>query len=138
MSSMIPNSLKRDVLQANINFGADTFKVMLLASGYTPDPDTQSKRSHLSSESSGTGYTAGGKAVAVTVETLDLANDKQVITFGAVTWSASSITARYAAVYKSRGGSAANDELIFVNDFGSDITSYNSVFTLPASTISLQ
>jgi hypothetical protein len=40
--------------------------------------------------------------------------------------------------YKRRGGAATADELIMVNDFGSDVSSTAATFTLNASTLRIQ
>jgi hypothetical protein len=86
---------------------------------------------------SGTGYTAGGNTSAITV-TKDTANDRLDITLGAVSWPSSTITARKAVYYKSRGGASSADELVAVNDFGSDVTSTGATFSLALSTVRFQ
>jgi hypothetical protein len=120
-----------------IDFDTDSFKVLLVSSSYTPDKDTDLKRSAVTNEVSGTGYTAGGISAPVTV-TKDTANDKVTIQFAAVSWTSSTITARAAVYYKSRGGLASADELVAYNDFNSNITTSNGTFSLAASTLTLQ
>lgn len=134
MASFVFNSALRDEAVGNIDYDTDTFKVMLLTSAATPNKDTWAKRSDVTNEVTGTGYTAGGAAATVTVGAVDTANDRVEITLGGASWAASTITARYAVYYKSRGGAATADELIAVNDFGADVTSTNGTFTLNAST----
>lgn len=134
MASFVFNSALRDEAVGNIDYDTDTFKVMLLTSAATPNKDTWAKRSDVTNEVTGAGYTAGGAAATVTVGAVDTANDRVEITLGGAAWPASTITARYAVYYKSRGGVASADELIAVNDFGSDVTSTNGTFTLNAST----
>lgn len=138
MASLIYNSAIRDEAVGNIDYDTDTFWVQLVTSAYTENKDTHTKRSDVTNEVTGTGYTAGGQVVAVTVGAVDTANDRVVLTFGAVTWPSSTITARKAVVYKRRGGVATADELVYVNDFGSDVISTNGTFTLPASTVTKQ
>ena len=123
----------RDALTGAIDFDTDTFKVMLLGSGYTGDKN-HSKRSNLTNEVTGAGYTAGGMTIVPTV-TLDAANNRTTITFPAVEWPASRVTARYAVYYKSRGGAATADELVCLDDFGADVATSNTTFKLAASTI---
>lgn len=134
MASFVFNSALRDEAVGNIDYDTDTFKVMLLTSAATPNKDTWAKRSDVTNEATGDGYTAGGAAATVTVGAVDTANDRVEITLGGAAWAASTITARYAVYYKSRGGAATADELIAVNDFGADVTSTNGTFTLNAST----
>lgn len=138
MASFIYNSFIRDVLTGAIDMDTDTFKVMLTTSAYTENKDTHTKRSDVTNEVTGTGYTAGGAATTVTVAAVDTANDDVEITIGAGSWATSTITARKAVIYKSRGGAATADELVAVIDFGSDVISTAGTFTLTASTIKFQ
>lgn len=138
MASFIFNSAIRDVLVGNIDYDTDTFKVMLTTSAYTENKDTHTKRSDVTNEVTGTGYTAGGASTTVTVAAVDTANDDVEITIGAASWVSSTITARKAVIYKSRGGAASADELVAVVDFGSDVISSSGTFTLTASVIKYQ
>ena len=138
MASFIYNSFIRDVLTGAIDMDTDTFKVMLTTSAYTENKDTHTKRSDVTGEVSGTGYTAGGAATTVTVAAVDTANDDVEITIGAASWATSTITARKAVIYKSRGGASSADELVAVVDFASDVISTAGTFTLTASTIKFQ
>ncbi len=137
MASLIYNSFWDDVIRGVIDVDAVTVKVMLVTSSYAENKDTHTKRSDVTNEVTGTGYTAGGATSAVTV-TKDTANDRVDIALGQVSWANSTITARKAVYYVSRGGAASADELIAVNDFGSDVVSSGGTFTLDASTIHLQ
>jgi len=136
MPSMIFNNGLHAAMTGTIDFDTSSFKVMLCTSAYTPDKDAHLDRTDITNEVSGTGYTAGGNAVTVTV-TKDDANDRIDVSLGGTTFPASTITARYAAYYKSTG-TAANDLLVAVIDFGSDVTSTAGTFTLTASTLRLQ
>ena len=60
MADVIYNSFKRDIMNGSIDLDTDTIKVMLVTSTYTPNQDTHTKRSDVTNEVSGTGYTAGG------------------------------------------------------------------------------
>jgi len=137
MASLIYNSCIDDMAKGAIDFDTDTFKAMLVTSTYTPNKDTDTKRSNVTNEVTGTGYTSGGATTAVTV-TKDTANDKITITFGAVSWSTATITARAAVVYKSRGGANTADELVCYVDFNGDVTATGATFSLGSSTITLQ
>jgi hypothetical protein len=137
MASLIYNSFLEDLARGAIDMDTDTFKVMLVTSAYTENKDTHTKRSDITNEVSGTGYTAGGNTSAITV-TKDTANDRLDITLGAVSWPSSTITARKAVYYKSRGGASSADELVAVNDFGSDVTSTGATFSLALSTVRFQ
>jgi hypothetical protein len=135
MASLIYNSALRDEAIGSIDYDTDAFKVMLVTSTYVENKDTHAKRSDVTNEVVGTGYTAGGIAVAATVSAVDTANDRVDITFAQVTWPASTITARKAIYYKSRGGAATADELVAVDDFGADVVTVAGTFTLNASIV---
>ena len=102
---------------------------MLVTSTYSPNKDTHDYRDDVTNEVSGTGYTAGGQAVTVTV-TDDTANDRQDVSFTDVSWASSTITARAAVIYKSRGGASSADELVCYIDFGADVSTTAGTFTL--------
>lgn len=139
MASLIYNSFFNDLAKGNIDCDTDTFKVILATSSYTENKDTHTKRSDVTNElSTGSGYTAGGNTITVTVSAVDTTNDRQEIVLGGTTWTSSTITARKAVVYKSRGGAASADELVAVIDFGSDVSTTSGTFTLTASTIRIQ
>ena len=60
MASLIFNSALRDEAIGSIDFDTDTFKVMLVTAAYVENKDTHTKRSDITNEVVGTGYTAGG------------------------------------------------------------------------------
>ncbi len=137
MPSLIYNSFWEDVLRGLIDVDSVTVRVMLTTSAYTENKDTHLKRSDVTNEVTGTGYTAGGVVSTVTV-TKDNATDRVTISLGAVSWANATLTARKAVYYVARGGAASADELIAVNDFGSDVTATNATFSLSATTVPLQ
>lgn len=137
MASLIFNRALELWARGSIDFDTDTFKVMLTTSAYVENKDTHDFRDDVTNEVTGTGYSAGGATATVGV-TLDTANDRVDISLGSASWGSSTITARKAVYYKSRGGAASADELIAVNDFGSDVATTAGTFTLNASTLRIQ
>lgn len=137
MASLIYNSAIDDMARGAIDADTDSFKAMLVTSAYTPNKDTDLKRSAVTNEVSGTGYTAGGVASVCTV-TKDTANDKVTLSFAAVSWASSTITARALVLYKSRGGASSADELVCYVDFGSNVSSTGGTFSVTASVVTLQ
>jgi len=133
MASLIYNRALELLTRGSIDFDTDTFKVMLVTSAYTEDKDAHDFRNDVTNEVTGTGYTAGGATATVTV-TLDTANDRVDISLGAASWATSTITARKAVYYKSRGGASSADELVAFNDFGSDYSSVAGAFNVANST----
>jgi hypothetical protein len=137
MASLIYNSAIDDGARGAIDYDADSFKVMLVTSSYAPDKDAHLKRSSVTNEVSGAGYTAGGITCPCTV-TKDLVNDRVTLQFAAVFWASSTITARGCVYYKARGGASSLDEIIAYNDFGADIVSTSGTFSVAASTLTYQ
>ena len=137
MASLIYNSAIDDMARGAIDADTDSFKAMLVTSTYAPNKDSDLKRSAVTNEVSGTGYTAGGVASVCTV-TKDTANDKVTLSFAAVSWASSTITARALVIYKSRGGASSADELVCYVDFGSNVSSTGGTFSVTASVVTLQ
>lgn len=100
-----------------INFLADTFKVMLAGSGYTPNVDTHDYKDDITNEITGTGYTAGGATLAGLSFTYDAPTNTAKLTASATTWTNATLTARYAVVYKDTGVASTSPLLSYV-DFG--------------------
>lgn len=133
MPSLVYNSCIRDAVVGSIDFDTDSFKAMLVTSAYTA-AKSHSKRSDITNEASGTGYTSGGNACTVTVAATDNVNNDVEISFSIASWSSATIAARGAVIYKSRGGAATADELVGYVDFGSDVASTNGTFAVTVST----
>lgn len=128
MASLIYNSCLNDMATGAIDFDTDTFKIMLVTSSYTPNKDTHTKRSNVTNEITGTGYTSGGTTTTVTV-TNDTANDRIDIDFSDVSWSSATLTAAAAVIYKSTG-TDASDNLVAYLDFAGNVISTNGTFTV--------
>jgi len=108
---------------------------MLTTSGYTEDRNAHTKRSNVTNEVTGTGYTAGGVTVTLTA-TLDTASTppRLMVTTSAAVWPTSTTTARRLVVYRSRGGASSVDELVCCVDNGVDLASSASTMTWAART----
>lgn len=131
MADVIYNSFFADVAKNNIDLDTDTFKVLLVTSAYTPSADAHAKRSDITNEvAAGGGYTAGGAALPNPAVTQDNTNALAKWDADDVSWAASTITARGAVIYKSRGGAATADELIKYVDFVTDKSSSAAAFTI--------
>jgi hypothetical protein len=134
MASIVFSSFPLDVFNGNCNT-THTFKAMLTTSAYTEDRNAHTKRSSITNEVTGTGYTAGGVTVTMT-GTLDTASTppKLTVTTGAAVWPASTITAQKLVIYRARGGAASVDELVCCVDNGTDLVSNASTMTWAART----
>lgn len=125
-------ALTDHLARAGINFAADSFKMLLVSAAPSEaNLDTWANRSDVSNEVSGAGYTAGGVAIALTVGSLDSANNRLAITAAnlAPGWTSATITAVGAIIYKSTGN-AATDKLVAFVDFGGTVSSTNGNFVI--------
>lgn len=119
-----------DVAEWGTGVGGDTIKVALLADTYTPDQDAHDFFDDVSAhEVSGTGYTAGGVALVGKSFSYTGATNNIVLDADDVTWPNSTITARYAVVYKDTG-TASTSPLLGLADFEQNETSSAADFTV--------
>ena len=132
MADIIYNSFLADVFAGNCNT-THSYKGMLVTSAYTENRSSHSKRSSITNEVTGTGYTAGGAAVTLSVAVNNTTN-VLTLTIGAVSWPSSTITARKLVVYRDRGGASSADELVCCVDNGTDLVSSNTTLSFAAST----
>lgn len=113
------NVFKTGLASGSFNFNSDTFKIALYTGAATLGPNTGAY-SPLN-EVVGTGYTAGGVLLAVSVAPTTGTNPDNTIaylSFADATWNPAAFTCRGALIYKVGGG----DPTVCVLDFGSDKT----------------
>jgi hypothetical protein len=113
-----------------IDFNSDTIKVMLCSSAYTPDQDAHAYKSSVTSEVSGTGYTAGGATLVTPTITYTAATNVFKLDANDVSWASATITARYAVIYDSTPATDATRPLIAYVDFGADVTATAGTFSI--------
>ena len=128
ITSAVCNSFKAEVLQALHNFTAssgNSFKLALYTSSATLNKSTTAySTSNEISNTSGSAYTAGGKAL--TSVTPVLSTDTAVCDFADISFTSATITARGALIYNSTNSNKA----VCVLDFGGDKTSTSGTFTI--------
>lgn len=127
-----------NLAKGNIDLDTDSFKVMLTTSSYTPNQDTHDFRDDITNEITGTGYSSGGSALSGVSVTYDGTSNEMRVLWNDLSWSSASFTARYAVIYKSRGGVSSADELLAYIDFGADQTVSSGTFTLDFTTAVLK
>lgn len=120
-------SFKVGLLDGEFDFSSDTaqtFKIALYDSSASLGAGTTAYSA--TNEVAGTGYTAGGETL--TISTVPTSSGTTAyLSFSNVTWSASSLTARGALVYKADG---VTDPSVAVIDFGSDQTTSTQDFVV--------
>jgi hypothetical protein len=115
-------------VNGSINWGSDTIKVALAPSTSVPNQDTHQFFSSVT-EVTGTGYTAGGVTLASKTSAYTAATNTVALDAADVSWTTSTITARYAIIYKSTG-TAGTSPLIAYVDFGADVVSTAGTFSI--------
>ncbi len=135
MASFFYDSFWNDLFAGNVAPETDTTYMMLATSSYSPNKSTNAKRSDVTNEASGTGYTTGGQSVTTTITNASSGtSDLLTVGFADVSWTTATITAAYAVVYKHRGGAASADNLYCLIDFGGTFSSVAGTFTVHMST----
>ena len=113
------NEFKTGLASGTFNFGSDSFKIAL----YTGAADIGANTASYTTlnEVTGTGYTAGGNALTVSVQPTtgsDPSNTTAYLSFSNVTWNPAAFTCRGAIIYKVGGGNPT----VCILDFGADKT----------------
>lgn len=116
-------SFKKELLEAVHNFTSHTFKIAL----YTDSADlgagtTVYSTTNEITNTSGTAYTAGGKALTTIAPTSS--GTVAFVDFENVSWTSASFTARGALIYNS----SASNKAVAVLDFGSNRVVSNDTF----------
>ena len=132
ITQAMATSFKVEILDGIHNFGtgvvrastaADTFKIALYTSAATLDASTTAYTT--SGEVVGTGYTAGGNTLTVSVVPTS-SGTTAYLSFSNSSWATATITARGAMIYNS----TQSNKCVAVLDFGSDKTSTAGTFTI--------
>ena len=118
-------SFKKELLEAVHDFTSHTFKIAL----YTDSADlgagtTVYSTTNEITNTSGTAYTAGGKALTTIAPTTS--GTVAFVDFENISWTSASFTARGALVYNS----SASNKAVAVLDFGSNRVVSNDTFEI--------
>lgn len=135
-TAVIYNSLMSDIASGNVTLGSHAFKAMLVTSSYSPDSDVHTKRSNITNEIIGTGYSSGGVAVTLSVNAVNNTDDVLDVTIGS--FSISSLTASDIArmvIYRTRGGASSADELVLCNTFDAPLSSAGGTLNVTGLTL---
>jgi hypothetical protein len=132
ITQAMATSFKVEILDGIHSFGptvvrastaADTYKIALYTSAASLDAATTAYTT--SGEVVGTGYTAGGNTLVVSVVPVS-SGTTAYLSFSNSSWSTATITARGAMIYNSTQG----NKCVAILDFGSDKTSTAGTFTI--------
>jgi len=124
MATEVSNKIKYLLATGAIDFSSDSFKIILMQSGFTFNKDTHHQYSDVSASELGTGngYTQNTKTLAGVSVTEDDTDDRTEVTWSNVTWTASG-----GAIGPTPGAiifddTHADDAIVGYIDFGGDQT----------------
>lgn len=91
MASTVSNKMKYLSATKAVDFSADSFKIILMASGFVFNADTHHGYADVSASelATGYGYTRNTKTLSGVAVTEDDTNDRCSVTWSNVTWTAS-------------------------------------------------
>ena len=127
-TSAICNSFKSEILKAVHNFTAstgNTFKIALFTSSATLGAGTTAYAATGMNEMSGTGYTAGGKALTSVTPSLD--STTACCDFDDISWTSATFTANACLIYND---TASGDPAVCAVAFGGDKSVSSGTFTI--------
>jgi hypothetical protein len=129
LTQTLVTSFKKESWQAVHNLETDVLKIALYTGAASLNAGTTVYT--VTGETSGTGYTAGGKTLTGVTLTTD--GTTVLLDFSDAVWTPATFTARGALIYNS----SKSNKAIAVLDFGADKTAVNT-FTaqMPANTVS--
>lgn len=127
MTTEVSNKARFELANARIAFASHTFKIILMASGYTFNKDTAHGYADISASelANGNGYTTGGATLSGVAVTENDTTDLCEITWANPAWTASGGDigpTPGAIIYDDSATSPQADTVIGYIDFGGDIT----------------
>ena len=124
MANMVPYAFPVELLSKTHDFTSDTFKLAL----YTASPYTTASTVYVvTSESSGTEYSAGGNTLAGNA--VSNVADIATVDFTDSVWG-DPTPATFSAAYGALYNSSASNELVVILDFGGTKSCSNGTFTV--------
>ena len=125
------NAFKKKIMDGSIDLDTDSINVALFTSAYTPNLDTHTFYSDITANevANGNGYTTKGVTLASASISIDTTNDLAYFDAADVTWASSTITARYAVLFKNTGTNTTSPLVAYI-DFAADKTSDNGNFII--------
>jgi hypothetical protein len=127
MASTVSNKIKYLLATKAIDFANDSFKIILMQSGFTFDKDAHHGYADVSASelAAGNGYTTGGNTLSGVAVTENDTTDLTEITWNNVSWTASLGAigpTPGAIIYDDTPTTPQADPIVGYIDFGSDQT----------------
>ena len=135
MANAASNKCKFQLASGLIDFDLDTFKILLMASGFVFDPDAHEFLDDVSASelANGNGYTTGGATLSGVQVTEDDVNNRAAVTWANPAWTASGGTigpSPGAIIYKSTGVAATSTIIGFLDFEGNQSATDGGTFTV--------
>lgn len=124
MANQVSNRIAYLLATKAIDFASDVFKIILMQSGFTYDPDTHDDYGDVSGDElpNGNGYTTGGATLAGVTVTRDNTNNWTQVAWNNVNWTASGGVIGPACGAIIYDDTEAADAVLGFIDFGGDYT----------------
>lgn len=107
------------LMAKEVNWLTEDIRAALVGVGYTPNIDTDDYWNDVvANEVAGTGYTAGGIALAGKTVAYDAALNQNQFKASNLTWSLVTVSWRYAVIYNRTPGTDATRPLLGYVDYG--------------------
>lgn len=113
MANAVPNSFKSMLLKGQIDGDGDTFKIILMNSSYTFDPDNHSAYANVSAWelTNGSGYTTGGATLSGVTVTKDDSGNVGKIAWSDAQWNATgTLVPAGAIIYDDSTSTGSGDD----------------------------
>ena len=139
MASRLANNFLEQLLKKEIDFDSDTFKIILMATGYTFNRITHVAYSDISASelTTANGYTAGGATLAGVVVSQDDTLNAGKVVWNNVVWTCATapLVASGAIIYDD---TTATKFVVGYLDFnGPQTASVGATFTITTPTVAL-
>ena len=122
---------QKSLWEKRIDMAADTMKLMLVTSTYTPDQDAHQFKSDVTGEVTGTNYTAGGLALSSGSVAYNASTNTLTFDAADAAWSNATISnARHAILYDSTPGTDATRPLIAFFSFSENVSTTDGTLQL--------
>ena len=126
-TTCITNACRQGLLQKDLDFLDDTHNMAL----YNNSGHDQTTGAYTAtSESSGSNYSAKGKALTGVALATDATNNVVYIDWDDVSWTSSSITATDCMIFNETSTSPNTDTSVYIGDFGGSKTTTNGTFSV--------
>lgn len=130
MSALLYAEGYKALMTGDLDWIADTVKVALIQSTYTPNRHTDDFFDVVSGdEASGSGYTAGGLTLANRTLEYNSTTRRVMRKADDASWNPSSVSARYGVVYHDTG-TPSTSRLIVLVDFEETLVTSSSEFLI--------